>query len=238
MTKSRAYSGWIAERLQGWRGYSDHHGFKRTVLGCTDPKKWGRWNSLTLVEQDQVGRVLRSATSGKSPDVLTAWQSLIPQWHKTAYIIGKIDLQPVSSRMLRSFARLVRHLTVVLYSGPVDVNALLAATEPHTVRTVRVYGSVHPEAQPIHSSWVRDIRDKCQAAGVEFQFGGWGTWCVSGQMPDDQPHPVSESFWLDPAGERNMNGVAFPPWENVIKTGYMPDNCLLDGRRWPPEVDP
>lgn len=41
---------------------------------------------------------------------------------------------------------------------------------------VIVGGESGPSARPMHPAWVRDIRDRCVAAGVPFLFKQWGAW--------------------------------------------------------------
>ena len=41
---------------------------------------------------------------------------------------------------------------------------------------VIVGGESGPGARPMHPDWVRDIRDRCQAARIPFFFKQWGTW--------------------------------------------------------------
>jgi len=42
------------------------------------------------------------------------------------------------------------------------------------IHWVIVGGESGPGARPIHSDWVRKVRDDCQAAGVPFFFKQWG----------------------------------------------------------------
>jgi len=37
-------------------------------------------------------------------------------------------------------------------------------------------GETGPKARPMHSDWVRSLRDQCQAASVPFFFKSWGEW--------------------------------------------------------------
>src|SRR5688572_27531660 len=41
---------------------------------------------------------------------------------------------------------------------------------------VVVGGESGPKARPMHPDWVRDIRDRCVAAGIPFLFKQWGAW--------------------------------------------------------------
>lgn len=37
-------------------------------------------------------------------------------------------------------------------------------------------GETGPDARPLHSAWVRSLRDQCQLAAVPFFFKSWGEW--------------------------------------------------------------
>ncbi len=44
-------------------------------------------------------------------------------------------------------------------------------------------GESGPGARPMHPAWVRDLRDRCAAAGVPFFFKQWGAWQDGGGHP-------------------------------------------------------
>ncbi|MCG5460821.1 phage Gp37/Gp68 family protein [Micromonospora sp. MED01] len=46
-------------------------------------------------------------------------------------------------------------------------------------------GESGPNARPMHPDWVRDLRDRCQAAGTAFFFKQWGNWVPPSEMPED-----------------------------------------------------
>lgn len=44
-------------------------------------------------------------------------------------------------------------------------------------------------ARPMHSDWVRSLRDQCAAVGVPFLFKQWGEWSAPGNsFPDGRPN--------------------------------------------------
>jgi protein gp37 len=43
-------------------------------------------------------------------------------------------------------------------------------------------GETGPSARPIHSDWVRSVRDQCQNAGVPFFFKEWGSQVWGGRL--------------------------------------------------------
>jgi protein gp37 len=50
---------------------------------------------------------------------------------------------------------------------------------------VIVGGESGPGARPMHSDWVRDLRDRCRAAGVAFFFKQWGAWARGSGFRDE-----------------------------------------------------
>lgn len=50
-------------------------------------------------------------------------------------------------------------------------------SQPHpSIDWVIVGGESGPKARPMHSDWVRILRDQCVVAGVPFHFKQWGEW--------------------------------------------------------------
>lgn len=78
---------------------------------------------------------------------------------------------------------------------------------------VVVGGESGPGARPIHPEWVREIRDRCIAAGVAFHFKQWGEW-----------HPGG-----DP-GERGTTVV--DGTVRMARVGKKAAGRVLDGRTW------
>ncbi|MGH7031172.1 MAG: DUF5131 family protein, partial [Stellaceae bacterium] len=65
-------------------------------------------------------------------------------------------------------------------------------------------GEIGVGARPAQPEWVRELRDRCVAAGVPFFFKGWGEW---GPEPDG-------------------------PAERMVRSGRRGAGRLLDGRSW------
>lgn len=85
----------------------------------------------------------------------------------------------------------VRFLSCEPVLGPVDFSAWLgrmeyerddgqAAIYRPALGWVIVGGESGPGARPMHPTWVRTIRDECQAAGVPFFFKQWGEFYGTG----------------------------------------------------------
>jgi protein gp37 len=103
---------------------------------------------------------------------------------------------------------------------------------------VIVGGESGPKARPIHSDWVRSIRDQCKTAGVPFMFKQWGEWLpwiqFNESIVDDDPeqtrHKTSEyqnRKWVD---------VGYPAWfddvddlQCVARVGKKRAGRVLDG---------
>lgn len=64
----------------------------------------------------------------------------------------------------------VRFLSLEPLLGP------LPSLDLTDIDWVIVGGESGPGARPMHPQWVRDIRDRCVAAGIPFFFKQWGSW--------------------------------------------------------------
>lgn len=71
---------------------------------------------------------------------------------------------------LRATPAAVRFLSLEPLLGP------LPSFDLTGIDWVIVGGESGPRARPMHPDWVRDVRDRCVAAGVPFFFKQWGAW--------------------------------------------------------------
>lgn len=104
-------------------------------------------------------------------------------------------------------------------------------------------GETGPGARPMHPDWVRDLRDQCQGARVQFFFKGWGEWVPCSQCADDDPYieRLSRSTPYTEIGDDGItdtdtgegvicrNGVNT---EQIFRIGKRRVGRLLDGRTW------
>lgn len=97
-------------------------------------------------------------------------------------------------------------------------------------------GESGPGARPMHTQWVRDLRDECTAASVAFHFKQWGEWARTGQVGVG---------WL-PEGSCYGSEIDVPapaPFtfrEILQRVGKRQSGRVLDGRTWdeyPQEAD-
>ena len=72
--------------------------------------------------------------------------------------------------MLRETPAAVRFLSLEPLLGPID------AVDFTGIDWVIVGGESGPGARPMARAWVRDVRDRCVAAGIRFFFKQWGEW--------------------------------------------------------------
>ncbi|MBU1227465.1 MAG: phage Gp37/Gp68 family protein [Actinobacteria bacterium] len=89
---------------------------------------------------------------------------------------------------LRSVPAAVRFLSLEPLLGP------LQGLDLTGVGWVIVGGESGPQARPIDESWVTEIRDRCEQAGIPFFFKQWGGRTpkaggrlLAGQLHDDMP---------------------------------------------------
>lgn len=107
---------------------------------------------------------------------------------------------------LRATPAAVRFLSLEPLLGP------LPSLDLTGIDWVVVGGESGPGARPMHPDWVRDIRDRCVAAGIPFFFKQWGAW------------------WPDIEGFRYAeDGTKTTPMHNI---GKKRAGRLLDGRTW------
>lgn len=79
-------------------------------------------------------------------------------------------------------------------------------------------GESGPGARPIMSSWVRDLRDRCQENGTAFFHKQWGAWQPVEQGDSQVGAGVREHIWPD-------GSIAF-------RLGKKLAGRILDGREW------
>jgi hypothetical protein len=88
--------------------------------------------------------------------------------------------------------------------------------ESHAIHFIELRGSTGPDARPVHPQWVRQIRDECKEAGVDFWFSGWGKWGPYG-MGKGQSIGSKKRTVLDASGDA------------MINVGTVRSGRLLDG---------
>ncbi|MDF1596967.1 MAG: phage Gp37/Gp68 family protein [Acidimicrobiia bacterium] len=114
---------------------------------------------------------------------------------------------------LRSTSAAVRFLSLEPLLGP------LPALNLSAIDWVIVGGESGPGARPMHPDWVRDIRSRCQTAGVPFFFKQWGEWSWTyGGIPAS-----AESVVLD-------NGAG--AFQKMWRVGKRAAGRILDGCTW------
>lgn len=117
---------------------------------------------------------------------------------------------------LRSTPAAVRFLSLEPLLGP------LPSLDLTGVDWVIVGGESGPNARPMHPDWVRNIRDRCVAAGVAFFFKQWGGWA-----------PIIDPHMLDVrAGDIvfDHDGTEWPV--SMRRLGKKSAGRMLDGRTW------
>ena len=101
-------------------------------------------------------------------------------------------------------------------------------------------GESGSHARPTDPTWVRGIRDQCQAAGVPFHFKQWGEWAECGPLQSDPD--FLGGAWFDSAGG-GMTAVAmlnsasgryhrFGDGKIMERVGKKAAGRMLDGRTW------
>jgi protein gp37 len=105
-------------------------------------------------------------------------------------------------------------------------------------------GESGPKARPMHPSWPRDLRDRCQSAGVPFFFKQHGNYVSATDCPDETTS-VSAIVAVNEDGsyvdERSLTEQSHGPLSMrtalansvfVMRVGNHKSGRLLDGRTW------
>jgi protein gp37 len=105
----------------------------------------------------------------KRPERAAAMASGLP-WPKNVWMGTSVERADVRKRveLLRKVPAKVRFISAEPLIGPVGRISLRG------IQWVIVGGESGPGARPMDPDWVRDIRDRCIAAGVAFFFKQWG----------------------------------------------------------------
>lgn len=98
-------------------------------------------------------------------------------------------------------------------------------------------GESGPDARPMHSDWVRDLRDRARAAGVAFLFKQWGAWARGSNFArPGSEHVIARDgrhFPWGEIGERFPGGQSPDRSLEVIRrTAKHVAGRELDGRTW------
>jgi len=126
---------------------------------------------------------------------------------------------------LRATPAAVRFLSLEPLLGP------LPSLDLTGIDWVIVGGESGQGARPMHPQWARDIRDRCNAAGVAFLFKQNGAWVNR----NDGPPSPGEAIWMHTDGRTGTNWSApstEPGWEAMFRMGKHQAGRLLDGRTW------
>jgi protein gp37 len=81
-------------------------------------------------------------------------------------------------------------------------------------------GESGPNARPIEVDWARDIRDRCQEAGVAFFFKQWGEWLPLRGHREHLDLPPAQREWAKVGAE------------TMVRVGKKIAGRELDGRTW------
>jgi protein gp37 len=155
----------------------------------------------------------------------------------------------------------VRFLSVEPLLGPVDLSPWLFSSDGfvagrdgprhrddggRSIDWVIVGGESGVGARPMHPSWVRSIRDQCQAAGVPFFFKQWGEYGPDEALPPMKMFEKRRFRFVRPDGgdrTHNADGTFSGDSPKLVdatmyRVGKRAAGRVLDGRTWDemPEV--
>ena len=144
--------------------------------------------------------------------------------------------------VLLSIPAAKRFVSIEPMLGPVDLNDML---HPHNLGSFSSLTGIHnwgkphkekeygtldlvicggesgPGARPVHTDWVRGVRDQCKEAGVPFFFKQWGCWA------EDKQHGLTTT---------SVRACRFQDGTLVERVGKKAAGRMLDGKEyleWP-----
>jgi len=133
----------------------------------------------------------------------------------------------------------IRFLSCEPLLGPVNLSA---GTNPAVyllngfdrgLDWVIVGGETGPNARPMHSDWVRDIRERCTSHDVAFFFKQWGAWTPAPAHDPRYKGNVKGGFWSYQGdwAAFTIDGVPrAPDW--ILRVGPKAAGATLDGQTW------
>lgn len=112
---------------------------------------------------------------------------------------------------------IVRFVSYEPALAPVNFENFIDDSGFVTLDWVIMGGESGPGARPMNPSWVRSVRDRCQAFGVPFFFKQWGEWKFFANEPGTS-NPIYERVGKKKAG-RLFDGREWNEYPDV-KTAY------------------
>lgn len=171
------------------------------------------------------------------------WQDHEYRWHESAtwplpnvWLGTSIESDRYAWRAhhLRATPAAVRWLSLEPLLGP------LPSLDLTGIDWVVAGGESGAKARPMHPDWVRDIRDRCQAASIPFLFKQWGAWIAyeDSQYPllaSQHGHTIDGHDLPDAIGDHEpTSGWWWPENNRTVyrRVGKAAAGRTLDGRVW------
>ena len=183
------------------------------------PQRMADWFSYGM----RAGMVAGAAQQRQIPlpkIPMAEWWPLPNVWLGTSI---ESDRYTFRADHLRATPAAVRFLSLEPLLGP------LPSLNLDGIDWVIAGGESGPGARPMHPDWVRDLRDRCQAAGVAFFFKQWGAWGFAGHDAAASLLSYSGHWYPPDARQMWLFGQRAARMANV---GKKVAGRMLDGRTW------
>lgn len=189
---------------------------RETANDQWEPYVWpGRQVDPEGIEDDWIPTEADLDGGGETP-VLNVWLGTSIENDRYAFRANHLRATPAA----------VRFLSLEPLLGP------LPSLDLTDIDWVIVGGESGPGARPMHPDWVRDIRDRCVAAGVAFFFKQWGEF-----RPYEGNDDVVTTV-LSQDGETTWSPLStnIPYFErrcaSMVRSSKKAAGRELDGRTW------
>lgn len=151
----------------------------------------------------------------------------LESWPEHIWMGTSIENQEYADRRIPELIKIparIRFLSCEPLLGPLNIQGYLLdgwhKFKPK-ISWVIAGGESGPKARPMHPKWVKQIRDKCQEAGVPFFFKQWGRYRPLLMQEYPPPGPTVTVHY--PGDE--MDNI-------MVEVGKKAAGAVLDGREW------
>jgi protein gp37 len=168
----------------------------------------------------------------KRPQRMKEW-AIAHSWHGCTEHGGNVwlgtsiesDRYSFRANHLRATPAAVRFLSLEPLLGP------LPSLDLSAMDWVIVGGESGTGARPMHPDWARDLRDRCQEAGVPFFFKQWGEWSPGtvrtpqASSATNHGHFCADGKFITRSDDRDSRVF-------IARNGRKVSGRELDGRTW------
>ncbi|BBX30608.1 MULTISPECIES: DUF5131 family protein [Mycolicibacterium] len=195
----------------------------------------------TVVNSTEFRAEVRTLVRERQPDILTGarWQWPLPNVWLGATISTQDEANAALPTLLDTVAT-VRWLNIQGLSTPIDLPEALkrwtpsTAPDQHRLPAGEVLHWIVAAGgrRPMHPDWIRTLRDHATAAGIAFNFTGWGRWEPTQRPGDDDATAFVERETGRRATDHDLWHISSGHWWGTRRVEAHQVVRTIDGRTW------